>query len=331
MRHQSSVTSVSWIPSEALSGPLRIPMDIGVSDYDPPPPDQIDDATLDALRDDDRLRYANRLEAWVEVEDGEILDAGYSGRGIVGSTIVRFGGRSITFPGVLYPLIQEEPVVHGGVARFVQTAGCRTGAPFPHRLDHPPFVRISGPTTWTTLALEIAADGSSRFEVVGASPFPRHWIYDGSGKLAAKSGLMDFADWTKVHDHSRSPWHGMEREAVVAEAETALERTLSAEVMAADAKIRKLKADTLLTRQGEAGDELYLILDGVLEVEVDGEVLAEIGPGTVVGERAILNGGVRTSTIRALTPVKVAAAPSESVAPEQLAELAVGHRREEIS
>ena len=34
-----------------------------------------------------------------------------------------------------------------------------------------------------------------------------------------------------------------------------------------------------MVEQGEAGDELYLLLDGVLAVEVDGDEVAEIGPG----------------------------------------------------
>ena len=37
-----------------------------------------------------------------------------------------------------------------------------------------------------------------------------------------------------------------------------------------------------LTEQGDEGNELYL-LDGVLAVEVDGETVAEIGPGAILG------------------------------------------------
>ena len=58
----------------------------------------------------------------------------------------------------------------------------------------------------------------------------------------------------------------------------------------------------MLVTQGAEGDKLYLLLDGVLGVEVDGEQVAEMGPGTIVGERASLEGGVRTATLRALTP-----------------------------
>jgi hypothetical protein len=49
-----------------------------------------------------------------------------------------------------------------------------------------------GPTVWTTLTLTIYADDLSRHELVGASSFPRHWIYDATGALAGKSALIDF-------------------------------------------------------------------------------------------------------------------------------------------
>jgi hypothetical protein len=53
-------------------------------------------------------------------------------------------------------------------------------------------VKVEGPVVWSTLALTTRTDGSSDFEVVGASPFPRHWLYDHSGKLATKTGYIDF-------------------------------------------------------------------------------------------------------------------------------------------
>lgn len=329
MRVESSVTSVSWIPSEAISGLVRLPMDIGVGHYDEAPPDKVDDEMLDQLEADDALRFGNRLAAWIEVEDGEIVDAGYSGRAVVGSTTAKVGVGTLRFPGVAYPVMAEDPVIEGGVARFVQTAGGRTGAPLPHRINRPPFVRITGPTAWTTLALEISADGSSRAEVVGASPFPRHWIYDAEGELQAKSGVVDFNKWTKEHDFAHSPWHDVQADALIAEVESAVERSVSKEVMSGKRRIRKIESGTELTTQGEPGDELYLVLDGVLEVEVDGEIVAELGPGAIVGERAILEGGNRTSTVRAVTRTKVAAIVPDDLDRDALAEVAAGHRREE--
>lgn len=95
-------------------------------------------------------------------------------------------------------------------------------------------------------------------------------------------------------------------------------------------EMRKLAAGSLLTEQGAAGDELYLVLDGILSVEVDGEAVAEVGPGAILGERALIEGGRRTSTLRALTGVRVAVARSDQIDQEALIELAAGHRREKF-
>jgi CRP-like cAMP-binding protein len=98
---------------------------------------------------------------------------------------------------------------------------------------------------------------------------------------------------------------------------------------AAKPKIREVKAGDALVDQGDWGKELYLVLDGVLQVSVDGEALGVLGPGAVVGERAFLENRPRTSTLRALTAVRVAAAPAEAVDRAALDELSGGHRREE--
>ena len=64
-------------------------------------------------------------------------------------------------------------------------------------------------------------------------------------------------------------------------------------------------------------------------VLVDGEPVADIGPGAVAGERALLEGGNRTSTLRAVTKVRVAVATADQVDTAALQGLAEGHRREE--
>jgi CRP-like cAMP-binding protein len=98
--------------------------------------------------------------------------------------------------------------------------------------------------------------------------------------------------------------------------------------MSGDVKLtrQKLEPDETLVEQGEPGDELYLLLDGVLTAEVDGEEVAEIGPGAVLGERAVLEGGRRTATLRARTRSRIAVIPAELVEQAALAELASARR-----
>jgi hypothetical protein len=329
MRVESSVLSISWIPSEAVAGLTSLPFDIGVTHYDDPPPDVITD--LEPLRAADRFRFANQLRAWIEVEDGRITDYGQAGGGLLGSSTIKLGPGQMTFAAVALPDLRPDPVVTDTSVRFVQIAGGRTGLPAPRRVARPPFVQLAAPLAWTTLALTIDADGSSTFELAGASPFPRHWLYDGAGRLAGKSGLIEFKTWYREAFGRHSPWGDEDSPALVTEVETALERELSLKIMRGGSKpsIRTIKPDALLVEQGQPGDELFLLLDGVLAVEVDGQPLAELGPGALVGERAILEGGRRTATLRAITRCKVAVASADALDRDALVELSRGHRREE--
>jgi Cyclic nucleotide-binding domain len=331
MRIEGSVTAVSWIPSEAIEGMPKLPFELGVGHYDEPPPDRLSRGDLERLRDADRFREANELKAWIEVEDGAIVGLGYQGGGLVGSTTFRLGPKAIVVPGVPFEVLRADPDVSGDSVRFVQTVGGRAGFPAPRRVKGGPMFRIQSATAWTTLALTLHADGRIEHELVGASPFPRHWIYDHDGNLVQKSGTVDFKTWYRESHGDNTPWGDEESPAVVAEAETALERELSRSLLSGDEKLAKKKLDegAVLVTQGTEGDTLYLLLDGVLGVEVDGEQVAEMGPGTMVGERALLEGGVRTATLRALTPIRFVVIPSELVGEGELATLAADRHRED--
>jgi hypothetical protein len=332
MRHEAVFWSLSWIPSEAIQGMMKLPFNMGVGHYDDPPPEHITPELVEQMRAEDKFRFANELRAWVDVDDdGTITGAGYSGGAHMGATTLKVGRLSRTVAGFTLPLLQREPEVAGSSVRFVQTAGGRTGFPAPRKVKRPPYVQWKAPTVWTTLSLTITADGTSTYEVVGASKFPRLWFYDTNGDFVQKSGLVDSKNW---FDHSfgdKTPWGEEDSPAFVTAVETALERQLSLTIMRGGTKprIRKLTEGELLTEQGQLGDELFLLLDGMLRVEVDGEAVADVGPGAVVGERALLEQGMRTSTLRAVTPCKVAVASAEELDRDALAELSEGHRREE--
>ncbi len=329
MRIESSVFSISWIPSEAVAGAMKLPFEKGLAHYDSAPPETVTD--LEELRLADRYRFANKLDGWIEVVDGRIVGHGQSGSGSIGSTALRMGGRQIVFQAIPLPELRPEPEVSATEVRFVQTAGGRTGVPAPRRVRRAPFVQFTAPLAWTTLTLTIRADGTSSGELLGASPFPRHWVYGHDGELISKSGLIDFSNWYRRAFGKHSPWGDQDSPAVSAELETALERELSVHVMQGGIKpqIRKVKAGVAIVEQGTPGDELFLVLDGVVRIEVDGERIAEYGPGSMHGERAVLEGGVRTSTIRAVTACKLAAVPGSQIDSKALAELREGHRREE--
>jgi Cyclic nucleotide-binding domain len=331
MRYESSVISVSWIPSEAVTGSARVAFDAGPMHYDAPPPAQVDD--LEALRAAGRFRFANVLKAWIDVDNaGEITGYGYGGGGLIGDTTVRLGGRlQHTFQNALLPDLRRDPERGEGWVRFVQTVGGRTSVPMPRRVRHRPYVQWQSPLVWTTLSLTLHADGTAEPAMTGASKFPRHWLYDAEGALTHKSGLTDFSDWMAVSFGRHTPWGDQDSQALVTAVETALEHSLSARLMHGRAKprIERLPAGRVLVRQGEPGTDIYLVLDGVIRVERDGEWLAEYGPGALLGERAHLEGGTRTSTLVTVTPSRVASVEAGHLDQSSLVELSGGHRRED--
>jgi CRP/FNR family cyclic AMP-dependent transcriptional regulator len=62
-------------------------------------------------------------------------------------------------------------------------------------------------------------------------------------------------------------------------------------------------AGAMLTQEGAAGAEFFVVLEGEVEVFQGGEVIATRGPGSPLGEMALLEGGPRTATLLAKTQV----------------------------
>src|SRR5919204_2356327 len=247
MRIEKTVTAISWIPSEAVEGLPKVPFELGIGHYDGPPPDRLQPDDLPRLRDEDRFREANFLQAWIEVEDGRITGHGHSGDAFVGSTTFRLGPKDVVFAGVPYETIRPEPEVSGNAVRFVQTVGGRAGFPAPRRVKQKPFFRIHSATAWTTLALTLRTDGTSAHEVVGASSFPRHWIYNSQGTLVEKSGTVDFKSWYREAHGEHTPWGDEESDAFITQAESALERQISRWLMTSvDTKRRDLDTGQVL-------------------------------------------------------------------------------------
>ena len=68
-----------------------------------------------------------------------------------------------------------------------------------------------------------------------------------------------------------------------------------------------LREGTSLTAQGRLGHELIIIETGTAEVTIDGAHVADMGPGDVVGEIALLGGPERTASVVATSAVRVIA------------------------
>jgi hypothetical protein len=328
MRIESAVTSISWIPSEAVEGLPKVPFTMGVAHYDDAPPDRLVDIEL--MHRADMFREANELKAWVDVEDGKIVGHGHSGGGRIGITRLKVGPKELRVPAVALPTLQDAEVGESWV-RFTQTAGGRTGAPAPRTVRGKPYFQWNSAIAWTTLQLTIHADGRTVHALTGASRFPRHWVYDENGMLVGKSGTVDFDTWYRESHEANTPWGAEDSPALVTAVESDLERELSARLMGGNGgtKPRRVaEGDSVFEQGDEHDDTLMLVLDGVLTAEVDGEVVGEVGPGAIVGERGALE-GQRTATLRARTPAKLVAFSASELEPAELAQVAAVHTRED--
>ena len=195
MRLEATATSMSWIPSEIVTGALREGFEPGLTHYDPVPPDWLAPGEVDRMRDEDLFRFANVLAAGPRWRTASSPPPGTRG----------LGAADRRHPAAGRPARCQVPrrtAAHRAArargagraeVRLVQTVGGRTGAPLPRPVPHRQLVQWSAPVVWTTVALTLRADGSSAVELIGASGFPRHWVYGTDGRLAAKSGVTDQA------------------------------------------------------------------------------------------------------------------------------------------
>lgn len=71
------------------------------------------------------------------------------------------------------------------------------------------------------------------------------------------------------------------------------------------ADIVDLPADRLLMTQGEHGREMFVLVSGSVRIERDGRSLGQRGPGEVLGEIALLDGGPRTATVTLSEPSRL--------------------------
>jgi CRP/FNR family cyclic AMP-dependent transcriptional regulator len=73
------------------------------------------------------------------------------------------------------------------------------------------------------------------------------------------------------------------------------------------ATVRDFAAGDSVTTERDFGHSLYFVEDGSADVSIDGERVGSVGPGDVVGERAVLTSGRRTASVIATSPLRAIA------------------------
>ena len=193
MRYESSITSLSWIPSEAVTGghqaglrrrsrPLRPAAARGDRGHRGAPRRR-------------SLPVRQRPRAWIEVgAAGEITDAGY-GRRRPDRLHHRPAAGLRTFEAVGLPDLQRATRSKDGSAgscrpwRPHRAAGAAAGASRP---VHP----VAGAAGVDDPGADDPRRREGRGRADRGEPLPRHWVYDADGQLSHKSGLADFKDWS---------------------------------------------------------------------------------------------------------------------------------------
>jgi CRP-like cAMP-binding protein len=72
-----------------------------------------------------------------------------------------------------------------------------------------------------------------------------------------------------------------------------------------DPNVRQLEAGETLFQQGEAGTEMYAVIDGEVDLVCDGAPIDRIGSGGIVGEMALIDHSPRSATAVAATDARV--------------------------
>jgi CRP/FNR family transcriptional regulator, cyclic AMP receptor protein len=70
-------------------------------------------------------------------------------------------------------------------------------------------------------------------------------------------------------------------------------------------EVIEVAEETVLARSGEPGQEFFLILDGTARVEVSPRKRSRLQPGQYFGEMSLLDGGPRSATVVADTPLRL--------------------------
>ena len=75
--------------------------------------------------------------------------------------------------------------------------------------------------------------------------------------------------------------------------------------LAAVAQERRVPSGAVLTKEGEAGDEFFVVAEGMAKASIKGRKVGSIPAGSFFGELSLLDQGPRSATVTAELPTRL--------------------------
>jgi CRP/FNR family cyclic AMP-dependent transcriptional regulator len=72
-----------------------------------------------------------------------------------------------------------------------------------------------------------------------------------------------------------------------------------AELFRHETGLQALPSCQTLFKEGEPGDQMYVLMSGSADIIVHNQVVETVGPGAIIGEMAMLDEGARSATVLA--------------------------------
>jgi CRP/FNR family cyclic AMP-dependent transcriptional regulator len=79
-----------------------------------------------------------------------------------------------------------------------------------------------------------------------------------------------------------------------------------AELFSKDSDAISLNTGDVLFREGDAGDKMYVLLEGSMEITIGGKIVETATSGALLGEIALIENAPRSATITATMPSRLA-------------------------
>ncbi|HEX3846221.1 MAG TPA: cyclic nucleotide-binding domain-containing protein [Steroidobacteraceae bacterium] len=79
------------------------------------------------------------------------------------------------------------------------------------------------------------------------------------------------------------------------------------EILSREPDIRLFNQDDTIFREGDAGNCMFAVVEGTVDIVLNGKVVEHVGAGSVFGEMALIDHQARSATAVAATSCRLAA------------------------